>query len=107
VTVRTLPRTHLINVAALPCESQNTKTVILQIKLHQMYHSFVTVDHAVSVCLKFTYLVYYTALCGYETKIHEQYMYRYELHPRHLINVATLPCENRNTENACEQNCII
>jgi len=37
-----------------------------------------------------------------ETKIHEQYMYRYEIHPPHLINVATLPCENRNTENACE-----
>jgi len=29
---------------------------------------------------------------------------RYEIHPPHLINVATLPCENRNTKNACEHN---
>ena len=28
----------------------------------------------------------------------------YELHPPHLIIVATLPCENQNTENACEDN---
>jgi len=25
----------------------------------------------------------------------------YELHPAHLINVATLPCESRKAENAC------
>jgi len=24
------------------------------------------------------------------------------IHPPHLINVAALPCESRNTENACE-----
>jgi len=28
----------------------------------------------------------------------------YELHPPHLINVATLPSESRKTENACEHN---
>jgi len=39
---------HLINVATLPCESQNTENVILQWdstkKLHQMFHSFIKVD---------------------------------------------------------------
>jgi len=28
----------------------------------------------------------------------------FTLHPPHLINVATLPCEIRETENACEHN---
>ena len=28
--------------------------------------------------------------------------WRYEFHPTHLINVATLPCKNRNTEHARE-----
>jgi len=28
-------------------------------------------------------------------------MWRYERHPPHRINVATLPCESQNTENAC------
>jgi len=32
-------------------------------------------------------------------------MWRYECYPPHLINVATLPCESWNTENACEQRC--
>jgi len=38
--------------------------------------------------------------------------WRYELHPRHLINVATLPCESRNSENVilqwdiAKENCI-
>jgi len=32
------------------------------------------------------------------------YYYYYELHPPHLINVATVPCEIRNTKNACEHN---
>ena len=32
----------------------------------------------------------------------EQYMWRREIHPPHLINVAILPCESRNTENACK-----
>jgi len=27
---------------------------------------------------------------------------RYELHPPHLVNDATLPCESQNTENARE-----
>jgi len=31
-------------------------------------------------------------------------MSKYELHPPHVINVATLPCESQNTENACEHN---
>jgi len=37
---------------------------------------------------------------------------RYELHPPHLINVATLPCESQNTENVIlqreitKENCI-
>jgi len=30
----------------------------------------------------------------------------YELNPPHLINVATLPCESRKTENACKHNFI-
>jgi len=29
-------------------------------------------------------------------------MQQYELHPPHLINIATLPCKSRNTESACE-----
>jgi len=39
-------------------------------------------------------------------------MWRYELHPPHLINVATLPCESHNTENVIlqreitKENCI-
>jgi len=39
-------------------------------------------------------------------------MWRYELHPPHLINVATLPCEIRNSENIIlqwditKENCI-
>ena len=39
-------------------------------------------------------------------------MWRYELHPPHLINVATLPCEIRNSENVIlqwgitKENCI-
>ena len=39
-------------------------------------------------------------------------MWRYELHPPHLINVATLPCESRNSKNVVlqlditKQNCI-
>jgi len=41
---------HLISVATLPCESQNTKNVIITVgyyqrKLHQMYHSSIKVDH--------------------------------------------------------------
>jgi len=28
----------------------------------------------------------------------------YELHPPHITDVATLPCESRKTENACEHN---
>ena len=28
---------------------------------------------------------------------------QYELHPPHLINVATLPCENQNTKNVTLQ----
>jgi len=28
----------------------------------------------------------------------------YKRHPPHLIIVATLPCESRKTENACEHN---
>jgi len=28
----------------------------------------------------------------------------YELHPPHVINVATLPRESRKTKNACEHN---
>jgi len=31
-------------------------------------------------------------------------MQRYELHPPHLINAATLPCESWKTKNACEHN---
>jgi len=31
-------------------------------------------------------------------------MWRYEVHPLHLINVATLPCESLNTKNAREHN---
>jgi len=30
-------------------------------------------------------------------------MREYELHPPHLINVATLPCESENTENVIVQ----
>jgi len=39
-------------------------------------------------------------------------MWRYGLHPPHLINVATLPCESRNSENVIlqwditKENCI-
>jgi len=32
----------------------------------------------------------------------ERYVCWYELHPRHLINAAVLPCENQKTENAYE-----
>jgi len=31
-------------------------------------------------------------------------MWRYELHPPHLISVATLPSESRNAKNAREHN---
>jgi len=39
-------------------------------------------------------------------------MSQYELHPPHLINLATLPCESQNTENVTlqqditKENCI-
>ena len=37
-------------------------------------------------------------------------MREYELHPPHLINVATLPCESENTKNVqrdiTKENCI-
>jgi len=42
----------------------------------------------------------------------ERYMWRHELQPLHLINVATLPCENQNSENVTlpwdinKENCI-
>jgi len=42
----------------------------------------------------------------------ERYMWQYELHPPHLINVATLPCESRNSKNVIlqwditKENCI-
>jgi len=42
----------------------------------------------------------------------ERYMWHYELHPPHLISVATLPRESRNTENVIlqwditKENCI-
>jgi len=42
----------------------------------------------------------------------EWYIWRYELHPPHLINVATLPCESRNSKNVMlqwnitKENCI-
>jgi len=42
----------------------------------------------------------------------ERYMWRYALHPPHLINVATLPCENQNSKSVIlqwditKENCI-
>jgi len=42
----------------------------------------------------------------------ERYMWWYEFYPPHLINVATLPCENQNTDNVVlqqditKENCI-
>jgi len=42
----------------------------------------------------------------------ERHMGQYELHPPHIINVATLPCEIQNTENVTlqlditKENCI-
>ena len=42
----------------------------------------------------------------------ERHMQQYELHPPHLINVATPPCESQNTKNvtlqqeAKKENCI-
>jgi len=42
----------------------------------------------------------------------ERYMWRYELQPPHLINVATQPCESRNSKNVIlqwditKENCI-
>jgi len=33
----------------------------------------------------------------------ERYVWQYELHPPYAINVATLPCENRNSENVILQ----
>jgi len=30
--------------------------------------------------------------------------WRYELHPPHLINDDTLPCDSQNTKHACEHN---
>jgi len=44
--------------------------------------------------------------------LNEWYMWQYELHPPHLINVATLPCESQNTKNVVlqqditKENCI-
>jgi len=29
----------------------------------------------------------------------ERYIWRYQFHPPHLINVATIPCETQNNEN--------
>jgi len=46
------------------------------------------------------------------TFLNEWYMWQYELHPPHLINVATLPCESQNTKNVVlqqditKENCI-
>jgi len=36
--------------------------------------------------------------------LNERYIWRYELHPPHLINVATLPSESRNAINVRKQN---
>ena len=42
----------------------------------------------------------------------ERHMWKYELRPSHLINVATLPCESQNTDNlillpdTTKENCI-
>ena len=33
----------------------------------------------------------------------ERYMWRYKLHPPHLINIATLPCDTLNSENVISQ----
>jgi len=33
----------------------------------------------------------------------ERYMWRYAFHPSHLINAATLPCENRNSKSVILQ----
>jgi len=59
---------HLINAATLPCESQNTKNVILQRditeeKLHQMYHSFITVDQSHHVPYIYLFRVLYSKAC--------------------------------------------
>jgi len=35
--------------------------------------------------------------------INERHMRQYELHPPHLISVATLPCERQNAENVTLQ----
>jgi len=47
-----------------------------------------------------------------DLQISDRYVWRYELHPPHLISVATLPCESQNTGNVIlqrditKENCI-
>ena len=59
---------HVINVATLPCESQNTENVILQLyittkKLHHMYHSFIKVDQGHHVPYIYLFRVLYSKAC--------------------------------------------
>jgi len=60
---------HLINAAALPCESQNAENVILQWditkrQLHQMYHSFIKVDQGHHVPYIYLFGVSYSNACA-------------------------------------------
>jgi len=59
---------HLINIATLPCESQNTENVILRQDitkelLHQMYHSFIKVDQSHHVLYIYLFGVLYSKAC--------------------------------------------
>ena len=75
----------------------------------QIYQPIYTVGHNIFVC-NFTenqQILIFTVRFR-----NEQHMRHYELHPPHLINVATLPCESQNTENVIlprdntNENCI-
>ena len=59
---------HLINVATLPCESQNTEKCYItagyhQRKLHPMYHSFIKVDQGYHVPYIYLSGVLYSKAC--------------------------------------------
>jgi len=66
---------HLINIATLPCESQNTKNVILQSDItKENCIRCITVASkwtVVIICLKFTYHLGVIQQTVHETKIHE------------------------------------
>jgi len=85
----------LINGATLPCEIETPK---MHVNTSSLFNVAINKTPNYS-CMQFrqksaSFLAVFALRF-----IDDRCMYRYEFHPPHLISVATLPCEIRNSDN--------